>query len=563
MSRRVLILSADIGEGHATAAKALAGALRERGAHVEVVEDLRSLGRFHRHLLVDGSRLLFAIAPRAFDAYYRALLNLRPVRALSASSLVRFGSRPLLREIRRHRPDVIVSTYPGTTVVLGSLRRRGRLDVPTVATITDLAGLFFWAARGIDLHLVAWRESIDEVLTVAPDSPVRAVAPLTNRAFFDERRREEAREALGLPTEGPVVLVSGGGWGVGDVCGAVDAAADIEDATVVCLAGRNERLHAELTERFGALPHVRVLGFTDRMPDLLAAADALIHGTGGVTCSEAALRGCPVVLYGFSIGHVRHNAEVMEGLGMVTRAGSREEVGEVLRRVLAAPCPPPAPESVDAAELVLDARPLPAAVPSRRAPARRLAGAAGTVGAVGAMLSTGAGYSLAAHGLDLGPLNHVTTRAPVVGLVLDGPRPGSPAIAQVLRRDGASASVAVPAGRRRPPAHARVVDVIPKLPSGQLVRWVRTAGLLARHTTYLVPARFTLGQYLLAYRKGAHPVAARVRVSTPAQLAGRTVHRGDVLELDSSSPAAVAGVVAQLRARGLRAVCVPALRRSA
>ena len=61
-------------------------------------------------------------------------------------------------------------------------------------------------------------------------------------------------------------------------------------------------MRERLAERFADRERVRVLGFTDRMPDLLAAADVLVHSTGGVTCLEAMARGCPVVSYGLPVG---------------------------------------------------------------------------------------------------------------------------------------------------------------------------------------------------------------------------------------------------------------------
>src|SRR4249919_441015 len=118
--RRVLILSADVGSGHLVSARALASELERRGVTVAVEEDLRSsLGLLPRLVIRDGSRVLFAHAPRLYDLYYR-----------------------LLRLVRRHEPDAVVSTYPGVTVVVGELRRRRRLTVPVLAMITDLAGLF-------------------------------------------------------------------------------------------------------------------------------------------------------------------------------------------------------------------------------------------------------------------------------------------------------------------------------------------------------------------------------------------------------------------------------------
>ena len=77
------------------------------------------------------------------------------------------GARPLAHTIAQYEPDVIVSTYPAVTVVLSHLRRRGIVRVPTIATITDLTGLFFWAQKGIDMHLVMYGESLPAVERIA------------------------------------------------------------------------------------------------------------------------------------------------------------------------------------------------------------------------------------------------------------------------------------------------------------------------------------------------------------------------------------------------------------
>src|SRR5207249_2579253 len=80
-----------------------------------------------------------------------------------------------------------------------------------------------WGNRGFDLHLVTHPESIAEVRAVAGTSTdVVAVRGLNDPAFLVERSRADARRALDLPPEGPVVVVSGGGWGVGDLSGAID-----------------------------------------------------------------------------------------------------------------------------------------------------------------------------------------------------------------------------------------------------------------------------------------------------------------------------------------------------
>ena len=107
-----------------------------------------------------------------------------------------------MRLIAESRPDVIVSTYPNVTEVLGRLRRSGRLRIPVCAAITDLAALDYWASAGVDLHLVTHPESIPEVRRIAgAATEIHCVHGFT-RPEFRVRWRPRARAALGLPAEG-------------------------------------------------------------------------------------------------------------------------------------------------------------------------------------------------------------------------------------------------------------------------------------------------------------------------------------------------------------------------
>jgi UDP-N-acetylglucosamine:LPS N-acetylglucosamine transferase len=223
-----------------------------------------------------------------------------------------------------------------TTEVLGGLRRRGRIHVPVVAAITDLAMMHYWAAPGVDLHLVTHPESIDEVREVAgTNTEVEVVHGLTRPEFTEAIEREDARAALGLPLAGRVVLVSGGGWGVGDLDGAIDTALFQSDVDVVaCLCGRNDELRAKLAERYGEEPRVRIVGFTDQMSEWLGAADALIHSTGGLTVLEAYVRGCPTISYGWGRGHIRANNAAFRRHGIADVVSSARELEHALAAAL-------------------------------------------------------------------------------------------------------------------------------------------------------------------------------------------------------------------------------------
>ena len=222
-----------------------------------------------------------------------------------------------------------------------------------MATITDLTGLFFWAQPGIDMHLVMYGESMQSVERIAGEGSVRLVRPLISADFLGPRCPLQARRALGLPEEGRMVVVSGGGWGVGDIEGAVRELSELpEVSSIVCLAGRNEQLQRQAERAISRQePRVRVYGFTDKMPQLLAAADVLVHSTGGVTCLEAKAAGTPVVSYGLPVGHARLNTRAMATLDLLRLANNTDELRE---HVQASFAEVGAPRSPDTAESSLE-----------------------------------------------------------------------------------------------------------------------------------------------------------------------------------------------------------------
>jgi processive 1,2-diacylglycerol beta-glucosyltransferase len=334
---RILILSASIGEGHDLPARVLAEGLAEEapGAEIEIFDTLALIGPVPRRIVMGGSRFHSQLGSRLFDLSHRLISDIGPTRRLAGKAIELFGRRPIRRAVVEIAPDVVISTYPAATETLGRLRLRAEVNVPVVSAITDLAALRYWAHPGIDLHLITHPQSATEVAEIAPGSQIACVRGLTDARFYEPRDQVEARHSLGMPDEGPIVLVSGGGWAVGDLAGAAQEALALPGSTVVCLCGRNDELRIKLAQRFSSEPRIFVEGFTDRMPEWFAAADLLVHSTAGLTVLEAIMRGCGVVSYGWGFGHVRVNNEAFARFGLAEVARSREALPDALVRALA------------------------------------------------------------------------------------------------------------------------------------------------------------------------------------------------------------------------------------
>jgi processive 1,2-diacylglycerol beta-glucosyltransferase len=351
---RVLIISASIGEGHDLPARVLADGLRERGSQAEVIDGLAAAGPWAIRLTGGFSDFDSRLGNLAFDVGHRLVSEWRATHRLCARAICAIGRRGLLDAIERRRPDVLVSTYPAATEILGDLRARGALTAPVLSAITDLASLRFWAHPGVDEHLIVHPESAAEVRAVAgPRTAVTAVHGLTLAAFRQPLDPPRARGALALAAGGPLVVVSGGGWAVGDLGGAIDDAA-AGGAAVVALCGRRDDVRERLAGRYAGRGDVRVWGFIDRMPELLAAADVLVHSTAGLTILEALMCGCRPISFGWGRGHIRANNRAYERFGLAAVAPDRGALRAALAAALQAPRPAPwQPDLPEAADRVL------------------------------------------------------------------------------------------------------------------------------------------------------------------------------------------------------------------
>lgn len=196
--------------------------------------------------------------------------------------------------------QAVVSDDPAVIRAMATLRRSGGMRVPAVALVTSSADPASQAAAGVDLHLLADPGFSPAVTRVAPDSRVIAVRGLVDPRYEAESERERARRAIGVPDGSPLVVIHGGEAAGGDLAGAGEVALAADPASrVVVLCGDNAGRLAELQAWFARAPRLRAVGPTDRLPDLLAAADVLVETAGGLAVLEASSRGVAVIPYGW------------------------------------------------------------------------------------------------------------------------------------------------------------------------------------------------------------------------------------------------------------------------
>jgi UDP-N-acetylglucosamine:LPS N-acetylglucosamine transferase len=322
----VVIVSASMGGGHNAAAEELGRRLSSRGISVRSIEFLDAPPLRIGWTVQRVYRRLLRSAPWVYDLIYRLWYLVPFLWGPLVVFVCALSRRRLLRWVTDEPFDVVVSTYPLSSLVLGHERARGRVPNPVVTFLTDFSVHPLWVHPGVDVHLAV----TDHAAAAAEDllgDPAYVSGPLVRDEFrTGGRDRTAVRRALGLDDEARVALVVAGSWGVGRIEQTVEDIHDEGTFTTIVVCGKDDATRRRLLERDLGI----VVGWSDRMADLMAASDVLVENAGGLTSLEAMTTGLPVITYRPIPGHGRDNARAMASAGATSYARTVTELHAAL-----------------------------------------------------------------------------------------------------------------------------------------------------------------------------------------------------------------------------------------
>ncbi len=219
VKKRILILTADAGFGHRSAAKALAAALEEGRPGECEYEIANPLDHEKTPAWLHAAQSDYdRIAREAADLYK---LSYDVSDRLVVSRMIENAMRVLLYRamrdiVHRYRPDAIISTYPLYQAPLGAYFALSRCYVPLVCVVTDLATVHhIWFSGDADLTIVPTEIVRDLALGagLAPERVELIGIPVHPRfsALHDAASAGKAgfKAALGLLPNRPTVLAVG------------------------------------------------------------------------------------------------------------------------------------------------------------------------------------------------------------------------------------------------------------------------------------------------------------------------------------------------------------------
>jgi len=340
---KVLILSTGTGEGHNSAGKAVLEQFRKRGIPCEMAD---VLGFASERAASYGKRIYVWSTVKATKVFKGAYKAGRAITSSRRKSPVYYANALYAEKLYHYIVDngydtiVMPHLFPAEALTY-MLRKHGcRPDIRTYFVGTDYTCIPFTEETEADYYFIAHEELTEEYVKkgIAPEKLVPTGIPVSDR-FRSLPSREEARESLGMNPEGHCILVMTGSMGYGKIENLVRALVSRMDGgdNVYILGGSNEKLKARLREAYREDPRVRVLDYTDRTAEYLAAADLLFTKPGGLTSTEAAVAGIPLAHTRPIPGCEDCNQAFYNAHGMSLSADSEEKLVEAAMELLSQP----------------------------------------------------------------------------------------------------------------------------------------------------------------------------------------------------------------------------------
>lgn len=324
--KKILILTVTAGNGHNACAKGMKNKLESlEDVEVKIVDLLKC---YSTKLNVWVSDSGYAISVSKLLPLYNAFFNHYKRRApekrysIPSQKTVLSTLNGLMREISEFKPDVIYCTHFYGAIALTNLKLYYNLPCKTVVSNLDYVNSPFWEAGiGVDYFAIPNEDFIEECMFEGykREQLLPIGLPVDERTL-QVIEKSEARRELGLDENLFTVMVmfGGGYWSGGfKIFKNLIKALKGRKAQVIMINGRNEKGFKKIQKmRFEEGIKVLNVGFTDKVPLYLSAADVILNKFGGTSVTEMINKSLPMLITENMAAQEKYNLVYMKEKGV-------------------------------------------------------------------------------------------------------------------------------------------------------------------------------------------------------------------------------------------------------
>jgi processive 1,2-diacylglycerol beta-glucosyltransferase len=327
---KILLLTCNTGEGHNSASAAIQDVCAQRGISCDTADALSFLSEKVSRVISRWHVRIYRHMPKLFCSGYGFAEN-HPSIFNERRLICRYlstGVNGLRAHLMKGQYDAVLCVHVFPALMMTELIRRYPLNIQTAFVSTDYTCSPITGDTDLNLYFVPHGDLLDEFESngLPRDRLIPTGIPV-RRAFCQPPEKAAARAELGLTQSRQIVLMCGSmGCGPMGLLSEEISAALPPDTGLNVICGTNAKLARTLTEK--ALPGVQVIHYTQKMAAWLAAADLFLTKPGGLSISEAATVGVPMLFLDTVGGCEARNLKFFTDHGWAQAADSAKSMAE-------------------------------------------------------------------------------------------------------------------------------------------------------------------------------------------------------------------------------------------
>lgn len=341
--KKVMIFYGSYGGGHLSAARSIKEYIENNYENIEIqmVDCMEYISKTINKVTTKAYSEFAKRAPWAWGHIYKkAEHGVIAKITTDSNKLMAYKLNKLLKDFS---PDYVISTHPFSSQMCAYLKKKNKAEFILATVMTDYAPHDQWLLypEEVDYFFVAHNGMRDALIDkgISKAKVYATGIPLSNR-FLEHYNKKEILEELGLKQgKKRVLFFAGGEYGLGKNKTfkiLKTFAENFDNIQIIAIAGKNKNMKEKfekLVDKTSKHETIKILEYTDKVPELMSISDLVVTKPGGLTMTESLASGLPIIVINPIPGQEEDNAEFLEKNGVAIWLKKEDNVQEVLEDI--------------------------------------------------------------------------------------------------------------------------------------------------------------------------------------------------------------------------------------
>jgi processive 1,2-diacylglycerol beta-glucosyltransferase len=341
--KKILIFYGAYGGGHLAAAKSIKEYLDTHYSDCEVkmVDCVEYINKYLNKISTTAYKEMAKKAPWMWKFVYNKSDHGALAKISTTSN--KLMSKKLNNILQEFNPDLVISTHPFSNQMCTTLKKKKLIHCKIATILTDMAPHSQWTVNSeyIDYFFVANNEIKDALIDegIADFKIFITGIPLSER-FKEKFDRLQVCNEFDLdPNKTTILFFAGGEFGLGRKRTYLVFRALIrlfKKFQIIAISGKNKKMNEKfhrLVDAYDANDRVKVLDYTNKVPELMSISNIVITKPGGLTTTESLVSNLPIIVINPIPGQEEENADFLVRNGVAVWIKKDDNIARILKNL--------------------------------------------------------------------------------------------------------------------------------------------------------------------------------------------------------------------------------------